>query len=756
MPEVRPLGPGDPERINGYRLTGVIGSGGQGVVYHGVGDAGREVAVKLLHSHLSQDDDVTKGFLREVEAARRVAPFCTAAVLDVGMLDDRPYIVSEYVAGETLQDLVRSSGPRTGGGLDRLAISTVTALAAIHQAGIVHRDFKPGNVLIGPEGPIVIDFGIAKALDATTLASGVVGTPTYMSPEQFRGDRITPASDLFSWAGTMVFAATGRPAFAGETVPVILHAVMSGSPHLTGVPPQLLEPVQACLAKDPAARPSTADLLQWLITQQSGPAPHLPAGFPQAPLPGPPAGPPPHLLPGPPAGPPHGAPTGPFHGAPPGSPSGAPTGPSYGPPAGPSYGLPHGSPSGRPHGAKPVSRRALISGGVAAAAAVAVSAFAIFRPTDGAVGPDGGTLQPNGGVRQPGIPTTGTPTGSPATPTGGTPAPTATSAPTVKAEPFGTPVLKPVSLPRAGGPATVIASAGDTVVCGTDTGAVLAWNVNAMEATRLGDGGGAVTSVATGDLDGTAVVVSGHSDGRMRLWSVTGESLGNHRASDPVRAVTVAGRAIAVTEKYNLVTDLHSVVRFWDVATGKQIGATINDHYQGINALTFGRLGKDDVLVTGDGRNRVRVWRLSSGRAMHSFPMGEVGGVERLACLQADGRTLLVSTHLDATLRVYDLATGKRRKKWPFSDRSPDDRGVSALVTGLHGDVPIAAVAHTPAGGDVFVRVWDLNNGDVLGVLGAGPGGKIYVLALSEIGGQPIMVGADEQQSLRTWSLGPV
>ena len=280
--------------------------------------------------------------------------------------------------------------------------------------------------------------------------------------------------------------------------------------------------------------------------------------------------------------------------------------------------------------------------------------------------------------------------------------------------------------------------------------------LGATEVTRLGDGGAAVTSVATGELDGKTVVASGHSDGRMRLWTVTGESLGTHRAGDPVLAVTVAGgRAVAVTQKYDGLTDLYSVVRLWDIATGKQIGATINDHFQGIHGLTFGRLGEQDVLVTGSGGNRVRVWRLSTGKLMHSFPTGEVGGIERLACGQVKGKAVLVSTHLDATLRVYDLATGKRRKKWTFSGQSPDDRGTSALVAGQIGDRPIAAVAHTPFGGDVIVRVWDLDDGDIVGVLGPDAGGEIRALALSELGGLPVIVGADEQQALHAWSPGP-
>ncbi|GAA3094216.1 serine/threonine-protein kinase [Nonomuraea salmonea] len=286
MPDMRPLRPADPVRIGDHRLVGVLGSGGQGTVYRGVDGTGREVAIKLLHSHLAQDGDVMRGFLREVEAARRVAAFCTAAVLDVGMLDDRPYIVSEYVPGDTLLAVVRVSGPRTGGALHRLATSTLTALTAIHQAGIVHRDFKPGNVLMGPDGPVVIDFGIARALDATTATSGAVGTPAYMSPEQFRGERVGPASDVFSWAGTMVFAATGRPAFGGDAMAVIMNRILTGDPDLTGVPASLRDLIASCLAKDPAARPSPGDLLTILI-RPTTPPPGNTQAVPRPPVPGP-------------------------------------------------------------------------------------------------------------------------------------------------------------------------------------------------------------------------------------------------------------------------------------------------------------------------------------------------------------------------------------------------------------------------------------------------------------------------------------
>ncbi|GAA3239298.1 protein kinase domain-containing protein [Nonomuraea helvata] len=782
MPDLRPLRPGDPERIGSYRLVGVLGSGGQGVVYRGVGD--REVAIKVLHGHLSHDDDATKGFLREVEAARRVAAFCTAAILDVGTVDDRPYIVSEYVPGDTLQAVVRTFGRRVGGALDRLAISTLTALVAIHQAGIVHRDFKPGNVLMGPDGPIVIDFGIAKALDATTGTSAPVGTPAYMSPEQFRGERVGPASDVFSWAGTMVFAATGRTPFAGDTVAAVVNSVLSGLPDLTGVPPHLLGTIEICLSKDAAGRPGPAELLQRLIRQagpgagvlpgpgaahpvaahpvtgappddSSRPAPSAPPGA--APVPGPPsaggasssgppsagatgAGPsgsPPVGTVQPPVGRAHAGPP-PPHGARPFSGS-APT-PEGRPPLSVRTGFPAGNGSvadadTAPGQGRPVSRRAVIGGAAAAAAALGVSAFTLLRPRDDLPPPIGrSTTQP----------------------TGGSPTPTAASpTPAASAQPFGTQLAESVPLPAADGAPTVLAAAGGTVVCGTAKGAVSAWDLG-QAPTRLGDGGGSTTWVATGSVGSTPVAASGHLDGRMRLWSLAGESLASRKVSDPVIAVTVtAGAAVAVSQKYDGMKDLHSVVRLWDISTGKQIGSTINDHFQGVRGLAFGRMGKDDVLVTGDGGERVRVWRLSDGKMTHSFRTGEIGGIERLACGEIDGKAVLVSTHLDATLRVYDLATGKRRKKWTFSDQSPDDRGAAALVAGQTGDVPFAAVAHAPWNGDVIVRVWNLRDGDIIGVLGPGRGGAIRTLAPAKQDGRPVLAGTGDDRALRVWSLGP-
>ncbi|MEV4173008.1 serine/threonine-protein kinase [Nonomuraea sp. NPDC049709] len=264
--------PGGPAHVSGYHLVRRLGEGGQGAVFLGESTGGRQVAIKMLHSCFAADSHVRERFRREAEIAQRLATFSTARVLETGFAQERPYIISEYVPGPSLETLVKEGGPRSGSGLERLAVTTLTALTSIHAAGIVHRDFKPSNVIMGPEGPVVIDFGIAFALDATTGSTEPAGTPAYMAPEQLDDQPLTPASDMFSWAGTIVFAATGRPAFAGGTVPATLHAVLHAEPDLSGLPDELRRLVAACLAKNPAARPAAVDVLCDLVGGDREPA----------------------------------------------------------------------------------------------------------------------------------------------------------------------------------------------------------------------------------------------------------------------------------------------------------------------------------------------------------------------------------------------------------------------------------------------------------------------------------------------------
>jgi ABC-type oligopeptide transport system substrate-binding subunit len=288
MPQATPLLPGDPERLGAYELTGRLGEGGQGMVFLGTapaddpgdGGPGVPVAVKLLHARLSTDAKARSRFAAEVAVAQRVAPFCTAPILDADVEGDTPYIVSEYIDGPSLQDVVSRQGPRTGTALHRLAVGTITALTAIHQAGVVHRDLKPSNVLLAADGPRVIDFGIARALDATgTLSSTAIGTPAYMAPEQISGTAVGPAADVFAWGCTMAFAAGGRPPFGQDSIPAVMNRIVNLPPDLSMLGSPLRELVAQCLVKDPSARPSAqAVLLRLLGHADAGPAtPQAPA-----------------------------------------------------------------------------------------------------------------------------------------------------------------------------------------------------------------------------------------------------------------------------------------------------------------------------------------------------------------------------------------------------------------------------------------------------------------------------------------------
>ncbi|GAA0996890.1 hypothetical protein GCM10009555_093480 [Acrocarpospora macrocephala] len=275
MPEIVPLRSGDPHNLGAYRLQGRIGEGGQGVVFLGVGSSGDHVAVKLLRSDLAGDPMMRERFLREVDAAKRVSPFCTAQLIETGVAGDQPYIVSEYIEGDTLQQRVLTSGPLGGPALHRLAIGTATALAAIHQAGVVHRDFKPANVIMGPDGPRVIDFGIAKALDASaTQTSRPVGTPAYMAPEQIMGHQVGPPADLFAWACTILYAATGNSPFGSDTLPAVINRILNAAPTTDSLHGLLRDVVESCVAKDPRARPTAEQVLLRLL-QHAQPNPAI-------------------------------------------------------------------------------------------------------------------------------------------------------------------------------------------------------------------------------------------------------------------------------------------------------------------------------------------------------------------------------------------------------------------------------------------------------------------------------------------------
>ncbi|MEU9885034.1 protein kinase [Sphaerisporangium sp. NPDC051011] len=772
-------GPDEPSQIGGYRLIRRLGGGGQGNVYLGRSPSGDDVAVKVLHAWMSGDADAHRRFMREVDVARRVAPFCTAKVLDMGIQGDRPYIVSEYVPGTSLEQLVRTAGPRAGSGLERLAVSTMSALAAIHRAGIVHRDFKPSNIILGPEGPVVIDFGISRALDTSVTRTGSIGTPPYMAPEQFTHEHTAGQSaDVFSWACTMVYAATGHRAFPGETVPAVVNAILSQEPDLSGVPPMLRSLLAACLAKNPDQRPASAEVLRVLTGESPAPSPASSSASPEPPvsppwpaptLPMPPAGsaaggwgtepvtdPSPGARAGmespqgtrPAAEPPHGTVpvTEPSYGTQPGAerPQGpAPvTRPSPGP-----VPITHPAPEpatqpGTPERRGPIPRRALLSAGagLAVLGAAALTLPSLLRERDNASGPAAeSTVTPSGR--------------SPATTTPATTGP-ATSAPATgpaQGHPFGTPLYKEI---------TEHSNDIRSIAVGTLNGAPVAISGGDDKTVRvfgLADGGqigapytqhtGWVRAVAFTDLDGAPVAVTGSDDDTVRVWDLTtrkavGSPFLGHTGD--VKAVAVGrldNRPIAISGGADLT------VRVWDVATGKEVRPAMRGHTGTIWSIAYGEVDSKPVAVTvGDDRT-VRVWDLSRGAEIGKPLTGHGDSVRAVAFGRLDGTAVAVTGSMDKTVRVWDLD-----KMEPRGDPLTGHEGpVWAVAFDEVDGVPIAVTG----GDDNTVRVWDLRAGKPLGKPLTGHRDRVWTVVTARVDGLPVAVSGSRDETVRVWSLAP-
>lgn len=265
-PQIHPLEPSDPQELGGYELLGRIGAGGMGVVYLAETRTGRKLALKAILKEYVQDPEFRTRFRAEVATAMKVRGRFLATVIDADPEGAQPWLAVEYVAGPSLTAVVRAQGPLPEADVRRVVAGVAEALRSVHQAGIVHRDLKPSNILLGDEGPFVIDFGIAKALDTTSLTrTGLkVGTPSFMAPEQVRGSISTPAADVWALGAVALYAATGQRAFGEGDTTVVYYRVVHEEPDLSTCPAWLLPLVQACLAKDPEARPGLQEVLDFL------------------------------------------------------------------------------------------------------------------------------------------------------------------------------------------------------------------------------------------------------------------------------------------------------------------------------------------------------------------------------------------------------------------------------------------------------------------------------------------------------------
>jgi serine/threonine protein kinase len=277
------LQPGDPQRIGPYVLLGRLGSGGMGRVYLARSPGGRMVAVKVIRANLAEDAGFRARFAREVSAAAKVGGLFTAAVVDADVDGPVPWLVTAYVPGTSLSDAVERQGPLPENSVLALAAGLAEGLIAIHAAGVIHRDLKPSNVLLAQDGPRIIDFGISSAAGATSLTGTgfMIGSPGFMSPEQAEGLTVGPASDIFSLAGVLIYAARGEGPFGTGDTAALLYRVVHGKPNTDHVPDNLKPLIKRSLSRDPkrrptatqfltelsAAYPAAADLSNWLPAQ---------------------------------------------------------------------------------------------------------------------------------------------------------------------------------------------------------------------------------------------------------------------------------------------------------------------------------------------------------------------------------------------------------------------------------------------------------------------------------------------------------
>jgi WD40 repeat protein len=695
---VKPLEASDPVQIGRYRMLAELGRGGMGRVLLGSGPDGRLVAVKLVSEQFVNDDGFRARFRREVRASRKVAGAYTAAVIDADTEAPEPWLASVYVPGPSLREVVDTAGALTAEPALRLAAGLAAALIEIHRAELVHRDLKPSNVLLTDDSLRVIDFGIARAAEIedgtqVTRTGALVGTPGFMSPEQALGQALTTASDIFSLGSVLVYACTGRVPFQARSTPQTLHNVIHADPVLGTLPDRLRDVVPACLAKDPAARPKPADLLEaigevapsarpWLapvhelIAQQDAevarllrtPEPPVPPGLPPA--------------------------------LPPGLPPGVLTG---GPTVVDTPGAPR--PGGaRPDGTAPAApdrrRVLLMAGGGAVLGLTAIGgtvAWALRGDDQPASGRNGAS---GGAAARPAATLTGhagsihyaefNPTGDLLVTAGedGTVRFWDVPARQISGE--------PLRVAAKSARKATFDKVGELLATASVDGGVKVWDVKTRRqvGATLGvpmfdftDRPGPVSDVAFSP-DGDTLAAMGSK--MLQMWDTDSRAKTGRLTFDDINlmaqiAFSGDGRLLAIPDK--------QLVRIWDVGSRKQVGQSLLGHTAQISHAVMSPDGR--TLATGSWDTTVRLWDVQRGTAIGQPLRGHSHVVQGLAFSQ-DGRFLASVSH-DATTRLWDVTTRKPIGK-PITGAA---KTVTAVAFSPDGEILATA-------GDKTMSLWNV------------------------------------------------
>jgi WD40 repeat protein len=662
----------DPRRIGPFRLVGRLGAGGMGRVYAGRSPAGRPVAVKVIREELAADPEFLARFAREVAAARSVSGMFTAAVVDADVSGQVPWLATAYVAGPSLAQAVREHGPLPVATVRALAAGLAEGLAAIHAAGLVHRDLKPSNVLLAEDGPRVIDFGISRAAQGTSLTHTglVVGSPGFMSPEQAVGGEVGPPSDVFSLGAVLTFAAAGLEPFGEGSMAALVYRVVHAAPSLGPVPGELRPLVERCLAKDPGQRPTTAELLDSLAgTDLAG------GWLPEAIV----AGLPRHAPPIPPLD----------KGEPdqvPGTDDGGPVtmtvhrAPSPTPPAArrPGSATPTGTLAALP--GRRVSRRAAVLAlcGALSLVAAAIGALVLLNaPGRGQGG--SGEAGASGAPASRALRTTSVSSGPATIVIGGSVGPTLLPGPGSE-PPLPTYRLTSTLTDPGAGTLGVHAVAfspdGKTLAAGDWNGVTYLWNVAAdSQVGTLTDpdvGGAGIQSVAFSPNGKTLAI--GDANGTTYLWDVATltqvAALTNPAGGDQSVAFSPDGQTLASTGSTSTY--------LWNIATGTRVATLSCPASTGVPAVAFSPDGKE--LATGNLNGNVCLWRAPSGAPIAVLTSPGPTGIQSVA-FSHDG-TLVAAGGVTGTTYLWNVATQARlttmtdpggRVAWSLAF-SPDDR----------------------------------------------------------------------------------
>jgi serine/threonine protein kinase len=710
------LEPGDPSQIGRFRVLGRLGEGGMGRVFLAESRGGRKVAIKVVHPRHANDPSFRRRFAHEVAAARQVGGFHAALVVDADPDANPPWMATAFIPGPSLADAIDQQGPLDEAGVRELGAALAEGLEAIHACGIIHRDLKPSNVIMGYDGPRIIDFGIAKSADASSLtaSNAVLGTLRYMSPEQLNGQILTEKSDIFALGAILTYAATGHNPFDGVTLPAIITQILNNPPNLDPLAGDLRDIISACLAREPSDRPSAADLLarfnllqgareatavltaagESAATGRAEPVPTvaMPAGASQVQVSGPqraavresstistidvgvaapPASP---ALPAPPAPPqaaPRATPAPPVRlpASPAARPSASPpVGPSASPPVRPSVGPPV-----RPSVGPPARRRRRPLAMLAAASAVVVVGLAVGlalllgRHTVTVTSATGSLAQ-----------------------TLSDPASSAASS------------VTPVT-PVAFGPDGILAT-------GDHSGNTYVWNTGSGTPARtLADSASqGVFSVAFGP-DGT--LAAGDNDGRTDLWNTAAQTY------TPLSDVTArVVPSVAFGPGGVLATDQIGSVDIWNTATGTRITTLKDPGTGGVFSVAFGPGG---ILAASDDNGHVYLWDTTARKVIATLTDPVSTGVDPVAF--GPGGILVAGDN--GHVYVWNTAA------WNViaTLTEPDTGGVRSVAFG-----PDGILATGDNNGHVYL--WNITTGKLIGSV-ADPGSMgVYSVAFAPSG----------------------